>query len=480
MKRQDTLRVPTYPHFDGKLSQVQARILVRSPMAVASHAFFPLLKREKQNKKFRAGVLPAGGPKPNPPRPICCAARRDSVIFRYYRDQAAARYEDLLAAQGLSESVLAYRKIPSEDGRSKSNLHFAADAFHRISLFDRCDVYCLDIQKFFENLDHKLIFRGWADLFGFDRLPPDHFAVLKAATKYAAVDEKRALTELGLFGTRVLPNGTSVMGFLQRRRDLNTQLCDSATFKRKIVPLIERNKTGRGVAQGLPISDVLANLSLLVFDRELTAFSKSCGGFYCRYSDDILLVLPPSDRSVDEVKCLVERELLKCGSGLKLKDSKTVICKVESSGLGGKRIEVIGSPGRVGSIEYLGLSFDGVSTRLRQATLARLHRRIVYRVRGAVKALVEKHPSANLQTLTTLLSIQGIIRSFGRVEACVRSARTKPNKGYKGNFRSYAVKATRIFPGSEALILEQVSQQKKFIRKRAELELRKALKLPAP
>ena len=53
-----------------------------------------------------------------------------------------------------------------------------------------------------------------------------------------------------------------------------------------------------GVPQGSPISATLANIYMLSADKQLHEYVTSFGGFYMRYSDDFMIVLPDKGDSV--------------------------------------------------------------------------------------------------------------------------------------------------------------------------------------
>lgn len=164
--------------------------------------------------------------------------------------------------------MIGYRKVLSAKGSGKCNINFANEAFSYIRATSECYVYTLDISKFFENLDHKLLRTSWCDLLGKSQLPEDHFQVYKAVTRFAFVDRTRLYEALNIIGT---PPGssTSAKKFLVKREDIPLQLCTPKEFRHKVKPLIQVNNSGRGVPQGASISDVLSNLYLFSFDKAL-------------------------------------------------------------------------------------------------------------------------------------------------------------------------------------------------------------------
>lgn len=463
------LRIPAYPHFDGPLSQASALKLVMDPILVARHTFLPFLRRRSPKRKFRGGNGQLT-PKPNP-RMITYAGRRDSVIFRHYRDILSERYEEVLRAKGLEDCVLAYRSIPSPGGHFKSNIDFAIEAFDAIRRVGDCTVFCLDIKSFFDNIAHADVLETWKQLIGLDRLPDDHFAVMAAATKYSFIEEKAALGILGFFGLKQSPSGASVRGYLMPRRSLPTRLCGMKIFSQRIATNVCVNKLG--IPQGLPISDVLANAVLLRFDLQMKLRCETLGGLYRRYCDDLLFVLP--GRSVDPDAWIqdVENALrLACGT-LKLGHNKTSAYTVERLANGEQRIAPIHPYKAIPTIDYLGLSYDGASVYLRQSTLSRLKGRIVIRVRRQVTARFRENPTATANEILSKLNLEGIMREFGRIEASHRKRKGSSVRGPTSSFRCYAVRATKACGFEDSRILKQVSDLKGFIRVRARREIGK-------
>src|SRR5207249_363402 len=77
----------------------------------------------------------------------------------------------------------------------KCNLHFANDAFRFIETHVPCVAMAFDVKDFFESLDHKCLKQVWKQVLDVRELPPDHYAVYRAVTRYAWV-ERSALFKL--------------------------------------------------------------------------------------------------------------------------------------------------------------------------------------------------------------------------------------------------------------------------------------------
>ena len=284
-----------YPHFDKPIRPNDIEALVRDADAVSRNSFYPFMRFEEKWQPFRDKQ---GGKPDKKIRQLRFASRRDAYIYSYYRHLLRDPYEAALAARGLGDNVIAYRKLATADGKGKSNIDFALDAFNVIRDYGDAAVVTLDISKFFESIDHEFLRQKWCALLGVTELPNDHRAVFRAITRYAIVDRDAAYERLGYLtwqakGLSRIPVYTT--GF----KDMPRQLCSNADFREKIcgkgggfASLIETNKDDFGIPQGSPISDMLANLYLIDFDSALKAYVDGIGGVFFRYSDDIIIVIP--------------------------------------------------------------------------------------------------------------------------------------------------------------------------------------------
>lgn len=271
-------RVRLYPpHLDSPLTKRKANELASDPNTVAKHPFYPFLRRDQHWTKFvKKGAKRTKEQEKT--RPILYAARRDSYIFGYYRTLLNGPYEQELELRGLKESVLAYRRITTQKGRGgKCNIHFAKEAFDQIRKLGSCYAFALDIEHFFENLDHEHIKKSWSSLLkkpiGTSRtqiLPEDHYKVFKAVTAYSCIEVNKAYKQLGLIGDKVIATGKRRIGYVIGRKDFPKQICTPKDFREKLTPLIERHTDPFGIPQGSPMSDILANLYMIEFDEHMT------------------------------------------------------------------------------------------------------------------------------------------------------------------------------------------------------------------
>jgi RNA-directed DNA polymerase len=343
-----------YPHFDGPIvdpKRVQG--LVETPDRVASHAFLPFIRFERLTRKFDAATK-SYVPKI---RDLKYASHTDSQIFRHYAQVLSEHYENVLDREGLTNAVLAYRRVTPR----RCNVHFALDAFRWIHTTGTCQVLAFDIKNFFENLEHQRLKRCWAEVLGVGSLPSDQYAVFRAITRYAYVDLAEAREVLGI------ADGAAIR-----------RLCTPDTFRKLIakgrhIKPNDRERDGRpvGVPQGSPISALASNLYMLPLDRRLAQVAAEMGGMYRRYSDDILIACEPGSVDVltSELRAAVAER------GLDIHDDPRKCLSIRFDRLDDGAIR------STGTLQYLGLTYDGQCVRIRPGTWARYVRRLRRAVR---------------------------------------------------------------------------------------------------
>ena len=389
---------------------------MNDPKRVSTNPFFPFLSYEKHYQPFRT---PGGGLKPSKKiRPISYASRRDAAIFEHYRGKLSEKYEERLRAEGIDECPIAYRKIPSGSGGGKCNIDFAKDAFDFVVKTGKCRTFVIDISSYFPSISHQKIYDIWRDLLGVDLLPEDHFAVYQAITKYSYVDREELYKELGFIGPKVVGGGLGV-GYLRRWDEIPTQLCTPAQLRgiikrRKLAgrPILSTNDSPVGIPQGAPISDVLANMNLLHFDKAISNYVLKKKGFYRRYSDDIIVILP-AEESGSRVLGKLRLELSKAGSNLQIKNSKVSVVDFD-----------IGSPspfrwlqgsGKNG-LEYLGFRFDGESIYLRDKTVSNFFRKVATGAKAYVNSTKARFSGMSASDIRGKIKYDYFLQRYGRVE----------------------------------------------------------------
>ena len=293
-----------YLHFDGKVSfrdHIDAgghtiNDVLKSETAIAAHKFLPFIRDDQRVRKFRdkKEYTPLGDLRKHHQRystiknrPIMYAAHRDACIYSMYGQAVNEQYEAQVEADGLDKVVLAYRRIPLRDsGSNKSNIDFAKDLHTKILEYDHIGILMADMSHFFDTINHVKLKVRWAALFGFDELPIDHAAVFKSLTRFRYVFKNEVHAALALTPDKIKALFKQRYGTLTNPKVFNTKIVKAG--------LIRQNKSGRGIPQGSPISGLLANVYMRDFDRKMLEYATYRGGYYARYSDDIVVLIDES------------------------------------------------------------------------------------------------------------------------------------------------------------------------------------------
>jgi RNA-directed DNA polymerase len=351
-------------HFDRPLSREDAERLVTDPAAVAQHAFLPLIRFQKKERLYRRRQGHAKPVASTKVRELAYPSNRDGYVFAFYAERLGSLYEAELAARGLDQVVIGYRK-------GSSNIKLARDAFSEIQMRGNCVALGLDIKGFFDNISHDVLKNAWASLLDGGPLPEDHYKVFRALTAAGKVDRGELLQRLGFpvnTRDRDLPRPLcSITQF----RDLRSGSCESSK-------LVTRHVSKKGIPQGMPLSAMAANISMLEFDTAVHAVVNVVGGSYRRYSDDILILCPPEH--VTDLEAAIGQALITHTKTLSLNGDKREEARFA---LPGPNL-VLYPPATVAKpLQYLGFTFDGHRVCVRGGTLSRYYRRMASSVRVA-------------------------------------------------------------------------------------------------
>jgi len=283
-------------------------------------------------------------------------------------------YEEALRERGLHHVVTSFRRL-----NGQCNIHFADEAFEFIREYGACAVLASDITDFFNQLDHRTLKGAWAKLLGMNLLPPDHYAVFKAITRYGVVDRTTMYLALGIDPLR--PGAGR-----------GHRICSPKQF-RKVVRgngLCHHNNSAKGIPQGSPISALLANLYMLEFDAKVQSIVSGHRGLYRRYCDDLLVVLPTAEHRDDVLKT-IRQELQQLG--LEAHPEKTEL--IDFTGRG--ELLAASKP-----LNYLGFTFDGQNKRIRPASIARYYKKMRLGVARAKAIRYRANQRAGNQAWTPL------------------------------------------------------------------------------
>lgn len=380
-----------YRHFDGfithqDLDTNQSRLvpMLKQPDELPKHSFLPLLRKDRKVRRYNRNKSDGSLKIDQKLRPIMYASHVDSCIYGFYSFMLKKRYEAKIKGTQLAESIIAYRHIPREEApdKGKSNIDFALDVKNLTQQHGKSVVICLDVSKFFDTMDHKLIKERWANLLGCENLPTGHYTVYKNITKYRYVFLHDALLRLGCGH---LEGGKFIYAKNSKRYGT---LCGIQDFRKKIDPkinsIVHKNRSRIGIPQGSPISDVIANFYLKPFDEKLLQKLATYEfGHYRRYSDDILIICPVE--KAEEVYGFAMESIK--DELLKIKPPKTEAVVIDSGTKSVKDIthQLTGHDDHLHSVreafQYLGFEIDANDMHIRSGTIAGHYRRALRRAR---------------------------------------------------------------------------------------------------
>ncbi|MDR0957170.1 MAG: reverse transcriptase/maturase family protein [Candidatus Nomurabacteria bacterium] len=351
-----------YPHFDNKIGIKQLqnkknklRQEIIDSDKLAQHSFWPLIRRDQLKRQYKKGDDKKKESKMKN-RPIMFASHHDSCIYAFFASLLREKYESRILNTSLNDSVIGYRRIPISQNlqTNKSNIDFANEIFRTIKTRDNFAVICLDIKGFFDSMNHRKIRDSICDILDVGELPKSFKIVLCVIMKYRYISYSRKLNKI-ISSRKVSDSLHEAIG------------------KNEIAIL--KNKYARGIPQGSPISDILANIYLYNFDKKMTEKISAWGGaLYRRYSDDILLLVPlnKAKEIYEYARAEIEKEKVKIGK------DKTEIYKIS---LADNKIFDITSQYESGykknrkRIQYLGFEFDLQNIIERPGTVEKNYRR---------------------------------------------------------------------------------------------------------
>ena len=415
--------VPGYVHFDRRIPLVTAYEYANNKDKVISHAFFPFIHYEKRQRKFN------GKEKTIKVRDICYPAHIDSVIYQHYSYILNAAYNQYVKANGIDSCVLAYRT----NKRGRCNIHFAKEAIDFIKLQEEAYIVVGDFKDFFPLIDHAHLKTNLCKLLGCKNLPEDLYAIFKNVTKFSYVELEQLLKLYGLPNTDI--------GI----RDFNSKksILDDYSIKelKSLLPgIIEKNRSGRSIPQGSPISGVLANIYMLDFDFIINTLVSQFNGIYRRYSDDFIVIIPVINTEDFFTLLSVIKGCVKATPGLILEPKKTQIYHYKVSSIAFLDQNKCWQEGK--RLSYLGFSFDGKNVYIRDKTVTKYYYRMIRKVKGVLN--INK-------AFNTMISGHVLYERYSNHHNSKQSDDSL-NKS-KHNFIDYVAKATRIFGKDEKVNL---------------------------
>lgn len=407
-----------YVHFDHRVSFDDVKHLVVDPDYIIKHSFYLFIHRKapkhrppKHGEKW--SKLSTGGK-----RDISYPSHIDRCIHQYYAVLLNDRYNMLSNKLGIHDSVVAYRT-----NIGQTNIQVARRAFDYMVGHEECSVFVTDLEKFFDNVDHRYMKIQVRRLFDDGAIPDDYYAALKHVLRFRVWDLEDLHKLNGLpfskTGTKRLSTHDRVLPIQEFR----------ALAPRYVKRLFE---PGVGMPQGSPLSGVLANVYLLELDTKMRECADACGVLYLRYSDDILFAAPDQTRFDSMRSCFVRA--LGATPRVEIGRDKTheyrfihgVVHEYRSA-------EGLWVPSK---IEHLGFAFDGKTVSVKSGTLGRYYNGMCKKVRKVFRW--RRNPGKKrVRELYRKVSAKGAHSKYG-------SSRRKLNlRG--GNFLTYVDRAQCVF-----------------------------------
>lgn len=347
---------PQYTHFDRRISIENCWDEVSNPDRVKKHGFYPFIHYTSKMRKVKAK---------DKERQIYYAAHKDGWIYRYYAFLLNECYNERAQQDDIDSVAVAYRT----NHQGRNNIDFARDAFDFILKCSSCYVMIGDFTNFFDNLYHPYLKERLCDLLSVEQLPEDYYAVYKNVTRFSYIEFDELLKFHNLSKRKA-----DMCVFNKLDRALTPAQLRSFKAKIKRNPNLESQK---GVPQGSPISAVLANIYMLKADKEISKYVKQLNGFYMRYSDDFIIVIP--ETSLHDFRKHYEMiiEIVGAAGGIELKPEKTKAFSCMGTHIQSCIHEMFPEQCEGKNvIEFLGFALVDGTVRLRDKTISRYYNKV--------------------------------------------------------------------------------------------------------
>lgn len=471
METEDWFKLKRYPHIGEPLSLKDykwVKAYVENSKLIKKHSFLPLIHKSIVTRKYRADDTNLFRSKKgerkrivNKPkvRDIYYASHFDSVIFSYYNFLISEAYRKLIETKNFNESIVAYRKIPIEFGseKNKCNIDFAKSTFEFIkkNKDKKLTAIVADVTSFFDNLDHKILKKQWSTVLNINSLPEDHYNVFKVLTniKYVEGDQLYNSYKGTMLVERGVPNSSKDKEVKRIEIKSNSYFkeknaiayCTKDEFLSNNLNLVISANNKIGIPQGSPISATLANIYMLDFDQEVYDKVEAVGGYYQRYSDDLIIVCE-QEHEDDILKFI--RDKVKNLAKLEIHPSKTVVYRFEEINGSFKGFE-IDENSKLHNynkcLEYLGFSYDGQRVLIKDSGFSKFYRSMKRSFKKSSSlAIHSKNPDESLfkSRLYKRFTYRGAKRKLiyhpSELDPTVYE---KTKKYYWGNYLSYINKA---------------------------------------
>lgn len=387
----------TYSHFDYRIDIRKAAEFIGNPQNIARYGFYPFIhytmEMDRYNSKTGKDVKK---------REICYAAHMDRCIYQYYAYILNESYNKKIMEYGIEKVPVAYRTDLKDN-----NIQSAKKAFDFIKNNLNSYVMIGDFTHFFDNLDHKYLKKQWCKMLQVDKLPNDHYAVYKNITKYSKWELEDLLNLNGLDSTKSDVKKLNKMPIVLSKKQYKLN-------RKHII----KNEESYGIPQGSPISAVLANIYMFDTDKIIYDKVNKINGFYMRYSDDFIIILPKENIDYKKEFCEII-EIIRNVPNLKLENKKTQFFSVNLNCVSNIS-KLVAEDANVSqkNINFLGFSFDGNKVYIRRKTIGKYY----YRMNRKAKSIAKNERFIGADKLYKKYSIRGSTSKHGNFFTYVNNA----------------------------------------------------------
>lgn len=472
MELEKWFKLKKYPHIGLPITiedynWVKEYIMDKEKIRI--HSFLPLIHKCISQRKFRPDKLRTDKTKTKKrfrvkdikDRNIYFASHLDSLIFSYFNSLLVESYENHIKNKTFNDSVVAYRKIPMFEGAEshKCNIDFAKSTFEFIKSNNdkKLTVIVADVTSFFDNLDHKLLKKQWAKILNSSTLPLEHYSVFKALTKIKYVEGEQLFNRYNntMIVKRGIPNSSKKFEYVRKeilksnyfKEKKAISYCEKSDFLKNDLKIVISKNNIKGIPQGSPISATLANIYMLDFDQHIFNKVDSIGGFYQRYSDDLIVVC--EQQYEDEILNAIKHSIAdKDIANLEIQSKKTKVYRFENIGLkftGFEIDEKTKLPNFNKKLEYLGFSYDGQKVLIKSAGFSKFYRSMIKSFKKSASfARNSKNPDKRIfkSKLFKRFTHKGAKRKLIYRPSKIENTKYVKSKEYNwGNYLSYVLKA---------------------------------------
>lgn len=412
-------RAKGYTHFDERVNVQKVWSYINDPSKVGSHGYYPLIHTQIIFNKYKNGF----GIKPKK-RDIAYSAHIDRLILSYYAYQLNMLYNTQAISTGINESAIAYRDI-----LGKSNIEFSRDAFDYLKNCSQAIIIVGDFTDFFGSLDHFFLKKQILKLLEVDRLPDDWYGIYKYVTSYVWWELESLLNIGGFTNDR-----KGIKEFNSQKRAISFN--DFKKYKKENLYI---NKSEKGIPQGTAISALLSNVYMMDFDIDISRLITEVGGFYNRYSDDFIVILPNMDgKEFEEIYQSISL-IISSVPNIELQEEKTQVYEYDGKNLSNIN-DVVFEQGKKSKdvLDYLGFTFDGKNIRFRDKTLTKYY----YKMYRKVKSILRRNgytkyatriSNTELYKRFSVRGVQGRYKHSGDEPDSIR------------NFLTYVLRAEKVY-----------------------------------